>query len=72
MRKMTDRPGGSTIPVEVGKAEEDMSVENAEDVSTGSVIEPEDSAPESVCASIGATSKLDKSDVVPSSEAIMV
>ncbi|KLP06747.1 Uncharacterized protein Y057_11423 [Fusarium fujikuroi] len=43
---MIDRPGGSIMPVEVGKAEEDMSVANAEDVSTGSVIEPKDSVPE--------------------------
>ncbi|SCO43857.1 uncharacterized protein FFMR_07258 [Fusarium fujikuroi] len=50
------------MPVEVGKAEEDMSVANAEDVSTGSVIEPKDSVPEPVCASVVATSKLDKSD----------
>ncbi|SCV30771.1 uncharacterized protein FFB14_03217 [Fusarium fujikuroi] len=69
---MTDRPDGSRIPVEVVKTEEVMSVTDAEDVSNGSDIEPEDSVPESVCALIGETSKLDKSDVVPGLEAIMV
>lgn len=69
---MTDRPSGSIMPAEVAKAEEDMSVANAEDVSTGWVIEPKDSVPEPVCAPVVATSKLDKSDVELSSEAIMV
>ena len=72
MRKMTDRPGGSTMPVEVGKAEEVMSVAETEGVIIGSVVEPEDRAPEPVCASVGATSKLEKSSVVPGSEAIML
>lgn len=73
---MTDRPGGSTTPVEVGRVEEVMSVADSEGVTIGSVkdpvIGPEDGASESVRATL----KVDKSEssvgVVTVSEAIML
>lgn len=77
---MTDRPGGSTIPVEVGRVEEVMSVADSDGVPIGlvkdPVIRPEDGASESVRVSVGATLKVDKSEsnvgIVPVSEAIML
>lgn len=73
---MTDRPAGSTIRVEVARAEEVMSVAGTEGVSVDSlnepVIGPEDGPSESVRASVGATSEVVKPNVVPGSEAFIL